>query len=109
MDRVRHLPKKAIWIGLAFFSMLGPYSIYRAIEKYGSNWVRFSFQAVWRDPIYTYAAVDLGAIFSVVTYWAYLDCKRTGRRFWFWPVLFFIFGTPAFLLFKLSEKPTNKN
>lgn len=95
------IPKIACWTGISFFSLIGPYSVFSAYQKLGSSWALLSLKAILDDPIYLYAALDLLAIFSIISYWTYFECKKRGIWFWPWPVLFFIFGTPAYLLFKL--------
>jgi hypothetical protein len=94
------LPRKIYWLGITLFSILGPLCIYRAIQKSGEQWFTASIQTIFNDPIYLYAVADLAAIFLIISYWVFLECRRNNRVFWPWGI--------SFLLFKLSGKRSNK-
>ncbi len=103
------IPRKTALIVVGLFSLLGPMCILRAISLHGNHWISEAFSKILSDPIYQYACIDLFAIFSLISYWVYLDCRLHGRKFWYWPILFFVFGTPAFLIFWLiTVKSTRK-
>lgn len=95
------LNSKICIAGIVFFAILGPICIFLAAAKHGSSFVSNSFHAIANDPIYLYACVDLVAIFLIISYWSYRDARRKGLRFWPWVPAFFIFGTPAFLIYVL--------
>lgn len=101
---MKALPKFVSFSLIGAFSLLGPYSIWSTVNRFGPDWISESFKAILNDPIYLYAVADLGAIFSIISYWTYLECKQRKRTFWPWPISFFNFGTPAFLIFLLTHK-----
>jgi len=101
----------ACWFGIIFFLIIGIRSICLAYAIHGIDFVSISFWAILRDPIYLYACLDLGAIFGIISYWCFKTKQGSKRSLILWIPGFFVFGTPAFLLYLLTYKnrPTDKS
>jgi hypothetical protein len=83
------------------YTALGVWSVNTAYQRFGSGFVVESFMKIVNDPIYIYAVADLGAIFTLASIYTYRDARKRGLRSWPWIPSYFIFGTPAFLLYLL--------
>lgn len=48
---------------------------------------------------------DLTIAMSLILIWMYFDCKKTGRRYWIYFTITFIFGSFGPLLYFILQKP----
>ena len=98
-----------IWGGLVFYLIVGVHAIHASYSIYGSEWIAGSILAMLEDPVYRYASLDLCGFALIFSYATYQDLNGNLKRFWFWPILYYLFGTPAVMIYFLYKKLILKN